>query len=437
LVLIDNFSSSLPQGPVRTLIETARGLHEKILARNESYLTREEVIEVLGLCSKSLASLTRAYKAHEKLQINEGESDDSQLQFWKEFWNDDIATLTQEYLSLKGEVENRATLLHAINLYGQAFSTEFAFLKKQCENSLRLPIPLADLKNDEIKILNECRDRWTEGDYPNAAQKLNVMVEKKIRAFLFDSFTLLYGTREERMKWLDGNCKQYIFDRLKDEKEHGITTTANEFNFLNRGQYKLLMTSANGASEIGKRNWNAIFEDIFYQWSEIDLFSYLDAFAESNIASSHNVFEKFGTDQPSAVFEAIIKTEKFLSSINRSYLRMLDSSHFEVDENTHLGRFSFAKFSDKNTTQPIPINEEDLAGLAKTYGNKYFKVNLDEQNYVRGVFGLGYRESYALIGWMKQTGEMRKESPLKLTLSSSRGPEVRFLLEAKGADSVS
>ncbi len=81
LAMIDNFAASLPQGTVRSLVETARGLHEKILAKGESYLAGEEMVEVLDLCSKSLASLTRAYESHEKLPLNEGLSDDSQLQF--------------------------------------------------------------------------------------------------------------------------------------------------------------------------------------------------------------------------------------------------------------------------------------------------------------------------------------------------------------------
>ncbi len=339
-----------------------------------------------------------------------------------------MATLTQEYLTLRGERDDRSAMLHAIDLYGQAFSMEFAFLKKQYESSSRLPIPLLDLKNDEVKIFNECRDSWTEGDYPKAAQKLNVLVEKKIRAFLFNSFTLLYGAREERMKWVDKDSKDYIFKRSKEEQERGLTTTDNEFNFLNRGQYKLVMTSARGNSEMGKRNWSCIFADVFYPWSEGDLYDYLDAFAESNLASTHNVFEKFGTDQASAVYEAIIKSEKFLSSINRSYLRMLDSTHFQADATAHVGRFSFTEFSDKNTILPISL-EEDMVGLSRTFANKPFKVNLDDQNNVGSILGIGYRESYALIASIKQNNEKGMDSPVKLTLVSSKGPEVKFRLE--------
>jgi hypothetical protein len=432
LALIESFTSLLPHGAVRNLVETARNLHEKILARNESYLFGEQVVEVLALCSKSLASVTRAYLSHERLPFNEGQSDDSQIQFWKDFWNDDIATLTQEYLSLKGESDNRSALLHAINLYGQAFSLEFSFLKKQYESSSRIPIPLADLKNDEIKVLNDCRDLWSEGDYPSAARKLNVLVEKKIRSFLFDTFTWLYGVRENRLKWVDQQSKDYISKGLEGERQRGLTTTANEFNFLNRGQYKLVMTGADGNSEMGSRNWKNIFADVFYPWSEKDLFSYLDGFAEYNLASSHNVFERFGADQPTAVFEAIIKSEKFMSSINRSYLRMLDSTHFEVDESAREGRFSLAKFADRTTSQPIPINQEDLDGLSKTYKDRQFRVNLDDQTYVQNVFGLGYRESYALIAVMKQNGGQGWADSLKLTIVWSRGPEVKFQLRPKG-----
>ena len=103
-------------------------------------------------------------------------------------------------------------------------------------------------------------------------------------------------------------------------------------------------------------------------------------------------------------------------------------SHFQADATAHVGRFSFTKFSDKNTILPISL-DEDIVGLSRTFANKPFKVNLDDQNNVGSILGIGYRESYALIASIKQNNEKGVDSPVKLTLVSSKGPEVKFRLE--------
>lgn len=430
LALVDSFVSALPQGGVRDCVQAARDMHKDILAKNEIYLTSEEAIQVLGLCSKSLATLTRAYKSFEKLPIIEGDLDESQLEFWKDFWRDDIATTVQEYLRLKGRTDDRKSLLYAIETYGRIFLLEFGFLKKQHDDATKIPIPLLDLKNSEVRVLNSCREAWIVGDYAAAASDLNSLIERKIRTVLFDSFALLYGPRNERMKWIDKETRGYIFKGLKEEQEKGLTSTANEFNFLNRGQYKLVMTGSNGNSAEGRRNWNAIFSDVFHPWSEQDLYNYLDAFADYNIGTSHNFFEKFGADQPSAVFDAIIRSEKFLSSINRAYLRLLDSEHSRLESDGSSLRFSFSKFSDSNTTSPIPIDREEMQALPKTYLDKRFEVALDDQYRVQSSFGVGYREFYAVLAASLRQVVLGGGSEAKLKMASKRGSEVKFQFES-------
>jgi hypothetical protein len=430
IALVDQFASGLPRAALRDLIEAARDLHAKITETKEQYMTFDEATEVGNLCSKSLASLTKAYQQFEKLPIRDEDTDDNRLQFWKESWFQDAADLTQEYLRLRTNKADRVAALHAIELYNQAFSIIFGFIRKQYDESSRLPIPLIDLKNEEIRILNESRSNWAIGEYPKAALALNQLVERKIRVFLFDAFTLLYGTRDERMKWVEPQSKGYIQDKLKDESGRGLTVTANEFNFLNRGQYKLIMTSAKGNSDIGRLNWSRIFNDVFSPWTEQDLYEYLDSFAESNIGTSHDRFEKFGSDQSAVVFGAIVNTVKFIASLNRAYTRLLDETHFRFSLGTQSARFTFSKFADEGITTEIGVDAEDKAQFSKTHLGKEFRAPLDDQNYVGNVFGMGYRKYYALIAsLLNQSDAQKKASGLELSLASKRGSEVRFSLK--------
>jgi hypothetical protein len=433
IALVDQFASRLPRGALRDLTEVARGLHAKITETKEQYLTLDDALEVENLCSKSLASLTRAYQQFENLPVVEGESDDARLRFWKESWFQDAADLTQEYLRLRSNRTDRVTAIHAIELYNQAFSIVFAFIRKQYDESSRVHIPLVDLKNEEIRTLNESRNNWALGEYPKAALALNQLIERKIRVFLFDVFTLLYGTREERTRWIDPQSRQYIEEKLKEERQRALTVTANEFTLLNRGQYKLMMTSARGNSDMGKQNWLRIFDDIFSPWTEQDLYEYLNSFAESNVGTSHDRFEKFGADQSAIVYGAIVNAVKFISSLNRAYSRLLDDTHFRFNPSTRSGRFSFSKFSDESTTSEVTVDAEDIAQFSRTHSDKEFRVPLDDQNYVGNVFGLGYRKFFALLAsLMAQSDSQKKSSGLELSMVSKQGSEVKFALTRLG-----
>jgi len=429
IALVDQFASRLPRGALHDLIEVARELHAKITETKEQYMSLDDAIEVENLCSRSLASLTRAYQQFENLHVGEEDSDDNRLRFWKESWFQDAADLTQEYLRLRANRTDRVAAFHAIELYNQAFSIIFAFIRKQYDESSRLHIPLIDLKNDEIRVLNESRGYWAIGEYPKAALALNQLVERKIRAFLFDVFTLLYGTRDERMKWIDPQSKWYIQDKLKEERQRALTVTANEFTFLNRKQYKLVMTSAKGNSDIGKQNWVRIFSDVFSSWTEQDLYEYLDVFADSNVSTSHDRFEKYGADQSAVVFGAIVNTVKFITSLNRAYSRLIDDTHFRFNLGTQSGRFSFSKFADDSMTIEIVVDAEDRAQLSRTHLGKEFRVPLDDQNYIGNVFGQGYRKFYALIAsLLSQSDAQKKSSGLELSVVSKQGSEIRFSL---------
>jgi len=157
----------------------------------------------------------------------------------------------------------------------------------------------------------------------------------------------------------------------------------------------------------------------------------LDSFAESNIPTSHDNFETFGSEQSNLVFKSIMDSEKFLISINRSYQKILRPDHFRFDSTDLTGWFSFQDFKDKQTLSPISITREDASRLEETHADRPpFRVHLDNQQQIREYFGVGYRQLLALLAFLlNQTEEQAQVTKLRLFLLSHRGPETIFKLE--------
>lgn len=422
---LDAILSSMKQDLVRDLLEQARGLHLMIIESGDRYLSIEEDSTfIINKCTESLARLTKAYQVYEKLPVKTEVSDLGALAFWKDFWWS--PEIIQQFVrACTSELEDKKRAAsHIVSLYREAFPQIFGFFKDEYEKSRQFHIALVNLKNDEIKLLHECRDSWRENKYEELADKLAKHIERKLRTFLSNVFTVLYGDFEQRIKWLDTDSRKYISKNIREEQSKGFPVSRNEFLQLNRAQYKNLMTGEHGSPE-GRRNWNCIFSTVFRHWSEKDLDAFLNTFAEINVKVSHMKSDSIGAPEQDYVYNFMQKSMRFMMDINQTYLKLLTGDCFKYYPPTN-ACLSLNKFNDSQSLTPISFSKDDAEQMKEWFlGKDKLKIPLDDQEYVEGITGLSYRKAYALIALLlTQTEEQLRKTSIKLEILNSKGCEI-------------
>ena len=356
------------------------------------------------------------------MSIDSEKKDLETLYFWKDFWKS--PEVVQQFIraySPDSDATKRPPA-HIVSLYREAFPQVFGFFKEEYERSRQFRIPIIYLRNKEIELFHKCRIFWVESRYEELSEKLASYVERNLRTFLFNIFTLYYGSFEERMKWIDPDSRRYIEKNWKNEQSKGWHSSQNEFVQLNRAQYKNLMTGDHG-SAIGRRNWQQIFSKVFRQWTEKDLSAYLDMFAEINIKASHNKDSMEISDQD-FIYTFILRSMRFLIDINQAYTRLLTKECLRYHSPNHI--YLSLSGSVDQTVNPIVITKDDVSPMKDGFLAKdKVKIPLDDQEYVEGIIGLSYRKAYVLLAFLlTQSDNMLKITKMKIEITSSKGCEV-------------
>jgi len=431
---IEMLIANVEHGLSRTFLNDARNLHLKIVDSQEKHSDlREEPVVIIGRCTECLAKLTRAYMVYERVHGSLGRKTPQVLSFWRDFWwsPESVGQFTRAvWTDLEGG--RKIALVGA--LYREAFAQILKFFKDEYENSKQYHIPVSDLKNVEIELLHTCRGLWRDNKYPELAERLTEAVEKRLRTFLYDVFTILYGNYQNRIKWLDSDSRKYIESNAQKDVSAGFSRSRNEFTQLNRGQYKSIMTGIGERAE-GRRNWNCIFSSVFTMWGEKELNDYLDLFAELNIRVGHGKEDSIGIAEQDYVYDFMQKSTRFLMNINQTYSKLLGAECFKYATNVS---FSLNGFRDSETLIPIEFVKDELQRVVEIIEKKGFmKIPLDDQEYVEGVFGMSYRKVFAILALLRQGMEDKSaRTRLKLEVVDSRSSDIRAHLTKMSWGSV-
>ena len=421
---LDILLSSMKQNVIRDLLSEAKALHIAIIETGDKYLNIEEdSVNIVKKCAASLAQLTKAYQIYEKLLIKVDVTDLDVLNFWRDFWWS--PEVIHQFVRACTDVDDvRRATPHIVSLYREAFPHIFGFFKEEYEKSRQFHIPLSDLKNDEIELLHECRDLWRENQYQELARKLARYIERRLRSFLFNVFTVLYGDFDHRKKMLDKDSRKYILANIGKEQTKGFSIPRNEFQQLNRAQYRNLMTGVHGSPE-GRRNWNCIFSAVFPQWSEKDLDNYLKMFAEINIKVAHLKDDSIDPAHQDYVYDFMQKSMRFMMNLNKTYLKLLTPNCFRFEQPSN-AFMSLNHFRDSQTLTVILLKKEDAKRIEEVFlGKDKLKIPLDDQEYIEGFIGLNYRKVYAILAFLlTQSDEQQKKTRLKLEILKSRACEI-------------
>ena len=411
----------------KTTLREAASNHSQVLARLSDFgqpLDRKPV----NFATQSIINLTRAWVLVEESQ--EPGQEPRTLEEAQEFWTENWwlpSALTEFFKATGNELLSDRELRYALRYYEQAFAAIVAQLSRLNESSKFLFLPRSKLTRAEMETLARCREDFLNGKYMQAMKECTNLVETRLRTFCHNIFSLLYGGPEKRIRRIDDKTAEYV---RSTKQKHGYAET-NEFEYLNRGQYKNFIA---GTDPHGESNWREIFQYVYSPWKEATVLDFLDRFAETNVKVSHVVSGAFRAQDSSEMHRYLGDCVTFLASMNTSYERLVSGwyHHERVEgelRNAHY--FCLHGFPGyKPALTPIFIPREKGDQLLREFQSKIGVnpiVDLSDSQYVRTIFNCEYRQFLAFLAAVLQlsssnTGDM----PVKVVASKWFGSEAKL-----------
>lgn len=411
-------------------------------------------------CKRSLAYLSKAVFTYERI-IKIPEKDEDVLKLWATHWisPNGVAHFMNQVSHYASETSSEKVneIIAIIRVdFKEAYTELFDILKEQIELERRVfPMPFGDLTREEINNLNEIRkmfaDKKTEDTYFNIIKKLTEDIEQKLRKFLFISLHLLYGSYDQRKERIeDPEIGKYI--SLKPEVIAHPTfdeRSYNEFENLNRGQYKSLI--------LDNPFRNRIFKHVFRNFPELP--SFIEFFCDKNVSISHGKKEEVSrVDETSSVMYYISRCIDFTKRLNSAYYKFLreyayrklydsEKSYFfsletlkkpkeMSDRITKKQIYDLEEIEPKDFSELTPVKLADeekkritdqLNDLIKSNPSGFYRLNIERYDELVRLFNIEYRKLVAILAELYQQGEISTEKEY--------GPEIRISFSSNRGDS--
>ena len=418
------------------------------------------LIKFIDDCKRSLAYLSKALFTYEKI-VKIPEQDDDVLKLWETYWvyPSAVAHFRSQFFHTSvlcidsKEIKEKIATMRVD--FKEAYTELFDFFKEQIELEERaFSIPLGDLTREEIKIFHEVRkifvEERTEDKKFDMIRMLNENIEQKLRSFLFVSLHLLYGNIDQRLNKIgDSSITEYITRDGKVRSHPSFNEwTYNEFEKMNRGQYKLLIQNNPCVRD-------RIFGHVLQNFP--DLSTFLEIFCEKNISTSHLKKQEISCDEPSSVLYYILRGSDFIKRLNSTYYKFLseyayrkiedsDRRYFFSLENIKTSKKDKGKQKKDRRKQiydleaempkdfseltPVRVKDEEkkriirqLIDLTKSNSSGFYNLNLERYDELVRLFNIEYRKLIAILAEIYQEGKINTE---KLY-----GPEIRIAFTQK------
>jgi hypothetical protein len=429
LLTIDSLINSLTNREVKNLAKTSRDKHAEIIEQMDRHERMAESKEIVLACTMSLSLLTKALARFLGLQVAPKDDLSFLSDFWKDFWYSpgEIAEFMNQASACK-EPGQGVRIWYSCIVYRDAYSAVLNFFADEVDKSRYMMIPLAGLSNDEIRHFHEIRTQWAKNAYFEAADLTTQIVEKKLRSFLFNVFTLLYGDRDARLDRVDTMTKHEILQNIQKDQAKGMGLSKNEFEQLNRGNYKNFMISFYN-KDVGRRNWTQVFKQVFAPLTENDIRDFLDIFADFNIATSHAKYGALGAEQQTRIFNYVLKALDIVKRMNQTYTTLVEKGLFVLEGQYGAGTklfFSLGNFEDKDALTPIFVK----GTTAQRVGEQMLRqgrmsLDLEDAQFLASYFSIGYREFMGILARsVTQSPKDAKKTGIRVRVESSRGSSI-------------
>jgi hypothetical protein len=408
---------------LRTLLRDAATNHSLVVSKLSQY---NEPLDpkLVDIAIQAVATVTRAWAIVENWE--QPTTLESVKRFWAESWVLPGA-LGEFFKAIEGDLRSDREIRYCLRTYELAFGALVDRLSKLYDVSLILFLSRDKLTRSEMEILDKVREQFLNTQYFQSLKDCTELVENRLRKFLFNLFSLLYGGPQKRATRLDKNSLDAIEKNRRGSTEH---TESNEFELLNRGQYKSLTV---GPDPQGHRNWMEIFQNVFKPWDETTTRNFLDRFADFNVVTSHGVTSAFSQEDAAEMFRYVSDCVTFLSAMNTAYRTLLRDGHLreardEDPRNVHL--FSLYGFKDRLDLAPISVDHENLRRLIGEFSSKIGAqsiIDFSDWQYIKTVFNIDYRQFCAFFSQLwKSTREQDRAIRVRVTVGYWFGSEAKL-----------
>lgn len=431
LARIEKLIDILSNQQAKKLAKDSQKKHEEILHQMEKHERTPESTNIIFDCLNSFALLSKALSVFLGLEIPKAEDAIFLKGFWKSFWFApvEITEFNNQADRLKDStLDDR--LWYSCTVYKDAYNVLLDFFEDEVDKSYMV-IPIAGLTNDEISQFHEIRARWGKQTYFEVADLTTRLVEKKLRTFLFNIFSLLYGDQSNRFNRLDKETKSQIILNSQKEKAKGGIPSKNEFEQLNRGNYKNFVIGSYN-KDVGAKNWKQLFKQVFIPINETEVKSFLDAFADFNIATSHSKEDTLEAVQPSNLFNYVLRSIDFVKKMNEAYVKIIEKGLYMVESNLETRRFFFSlvELEDKNDLAPSFVKKTEARRVVEQLlSSKEFSIDLEDREYIESYFCIEYKVFVTILArLLKQTPKEANRTGIRVEIVSSKGSIVNLRL---------
>jgi hypothetical protein len=427
LEILDSLLNKIGSKEVRNLMKASRNKHADIIEEMEKHERKPASIDPVVDCTASLALLTKAMARFLGLEIASTNDLLFLRGFWRTFWfspNEIAEFINQAEKSEVSQIDER--VWYSCSVYRDAYDSVVRFFADEVESGFMM-IPVAGLSNEEIAQFHEIRRSWSKNLYFEVVDQTTRLVEKKFRRFLFNIFTLLYGEREARLSRLDKMTRDYIQQNIQSDHEKGLGLTKNEFEQVNRGNYKNFIIGMFN-KDVGVRNWKQVFEHVFAPVSETEIKVFLDMLAEYNIATSHIKEGAFRAEQQTRIFNFVLKSLEMTRKMNETYRLLIEKSlHIvETQGGFHQLFFSLDNLKDKECLNSISVKNSNAQRVIEQLSRQSrVPIDLEDAEWIESYYSIGYREFMAILARLTiQTPLEAKKTGIRLEIEGFQGSKV-------------
>lgn len=400
--------------------------YEQFLQINEKQVIDIAPVDMVNSCITVLSSLTRAFMILNEIPKIEGTNFDVLL-FWTTFWKK--PSLIIEFIdNIESNKKLDPTVANYIfGICRDAIQITITFIKDQTEKNRIFQLSYENLTNDDCEKIDICRTHWINGDYYSMAEVISDYMEKKIRQNIFNIFKLFYGDVEYRYRRYPNEVTKVMKSKSSIDQKRGMSKISNELQFLDRGEYKILMTknTSENPSKLGEMNWNEVFKIIFTPWEEDDLFKFLDKFGDVNISVAHNKTESIGKQNQPDMRTYLMDSISVIQKLNSSYQKILQNGVQTINSKYYFG------FKNKLDTVIIenvsPKIERTRYVIDMLKKMEQIDVNLEDPDYLESLYNTNYREFVLIIHWLlNATPQEQAQIGSKFVILSERSPNYIF-----------
>jgi hypothetical protein len=433
-ILLDSLLNHLYNKEALALVRASRDVHEKAADLMETIERDTQSTEIVDDCVLSLSLLTKALARFLGIQVEIIDNRAFLSDFWRDFWfyPSEISEFLNQAAMLK-DIKKGVRVWYSCVIYRDAYFSLLNFFQQEIDKSRYIMIPVSGLTKSETEEFHDLRNQLLNHEFFETVDGLSHLMEQKLRIYLYNIFRILYGDQQSRVKHLDKGTREYILGNIEKDRTRDLGISRNEFEQLNRGNFKNFMIGAYN-KDIGLDNWRNIFQFVFSPMSENDVRDFLDTMADFNIATSHAKKSAFGGEQQARIFNYMSKSIEIIRKMNESYSSLVRKGLYTIEQpfgSTPRIVFSFCNLADGKSLCPINVKPSNAARIGEHFiRQQNISVDLEDSFFIESNYGVDYREFIAILNRIiNQNQAEQRKTGLFATILSIKGSIINLKVE--------